>query len=70
MDAPMQQTYLPAFCLFFGMVVSGLAQQPAADKKASEAEYRIPDRHVFWGSGLRYPPRDAESNRFWSQLSW
>ncbi len=29
-----------------------------------------PDRHGFWGSGRRYPPRDADTNRFCSQLSW
>ncbi len=32
--------------------------------------FNFPDRHGFWGSGHRYPPRDAEINRFCSQLSW
>jgi hypothetical protein len=27
----------------------------------------FPDRHVFWGPPCRYPPREAEINRFCSQ---
>ena len=27
------------------------------------------DRHGFWGMGFRYPPRDAETNRFCNQHS-
>lgn len=27
-------------------------------------------RHGVWGDEHRYPPRDAEINRFWSQHSW
>ena len=31
---------------------------------------KFADRHGFWGNGRRYPPRDAETTRFCSQLSW
>jgi hypothetical protein len=31
---------------------------------------KYPDRHGFWGSEHRYPPRDAEINRFCNQHSW
>jgi hypothetical protein len=30
---------------------------------------KFADRHGFWGNGHRYPPRDAEINRFCSQQS-
>ena len=30
----------------------------------------FPDRHGFWGIECRYPPRDAEINRFCSRQSW
>jgi len=35
-----------------------------------QLEWKIADRHGFWGARLRYPPREAEIKRFWSQLSW
>jgi hypothetical protein len=28
------------------------------------------DRHGFGGVADRYPPREAETSRFWSQSSW
>jgi len=43
-------------------------------ENTAEAQYtrtlHFSDRHGFWGRGFRYPPREAETSRFWSQLSW
>jgi transposase len=38
-------------------------------KLVTRKSYGFPDRHGFWGRGHRYPPRDAEINRFCNQQS-
>jgi acetyl esterase/lipase len=45
----MHRNFLAPSCLFFGMIGSALAQQPAAVKKAAAPEYRIPDGVAFEG---------------------
>ena len=52
----------------------GIQAVPSAcHHRATQFEWTLwdfPDRHGIWGSGRRYPARDADTNRFCSQLSW
>ncbi len=64
---PLTLRLLPVITRIAQLIVAFRADEPTP---STCYHFEIPGRHGFWGRGHRYPPRDAEINRFCNQQSW